>query len=54
MRSDVSKNISACKKFLTIELQARIVAATMIELGIKEMDEKPSSNSLYANMKSLS
>ena len=53
VRSDVSKNISTCKKFLTIELQARIVGATMIDLGIKEMDEKPSSNSLYANMKSL-
>ena len=54
MRGDVSKNVSACKKFLIIELHARLVGATMIELGIDEINGCPSTDSMYENMESLS
>ncbi len=52
MRADVSKNVSTCKKFFTLELEARIVAATMIELGIGEMSQTPST-SPYFNLDNM-
>ena len=53
MRADVSKNVSACKKFFMLELEARIIAATMIELGIGEMCQSPSTGT-YEDLGSMS
>ncbi len=51
---DVAKNVSACKKFFLLELEARVVAATMNELGIKEIDDTPKNEKLPENIGSLS
>ena len=51
---DVSKNVSATKKFVLIEIDARIVAACMNELGISNIDGQPSSHVIPENLKTAS
>ena len=46
MSTDVSKNVNATKKFVMLEVDARIVAACMTELQLKEISESPDSNVL--------
>ena len=47
--TDVSKNVSACKKFFLLEVKARVVAAAMNELGIEDIDSSPDSESFNIN-----
>ena len=51
---DVSKNVSACKKFFILTLEARVVAAAMSELGIIDIDEIPSPDTLPENINTFS
>ena len=46
MSTDVSKNVNATKKFVMLEVDARIVAACMTELKLTEIDGHPSSDVL--------
>lgn len=50
VRADVSKDVSACKKFFLLELEARIVAATMNELEIEDIDAIPNPDKLKINI----
>ncbi|XP_028413964.1 uncharacterized protein LOC114536823 [Dendronephthya gigantea] len=54
VRTDVSKDVSACKKFFLLELDARIVAATMNELGIEDIDATPSTDKLKMDIENAS
>lgn len=54
VRADVSKNVSACKKFFLLELEARVVAATMNELEIEDIDAIPSPDKFYVNTENAS
>ena len=40
--ADVSKNVNACKKFFLLEVNARVLAEAMNELGIEDIDASPS------------
>ena len=53
-RSDESKSrVSACKQFFSISLEARIVAAALLELGLEDMTAIPSEEKFpYAYMMS--
>ena len=46
MSTDVSKNVSASKRFVMLEIDARVVAATMAELNIQSTDEQPDVDKL--------
>jgi hypothetical protein len=52
VRADVSKDVSACKKFFLLELEARIVAATMVLLEMEDIDDTPSLSKLNVNIES--
>ena len=51
---DVSKNVSACKKFFILTLEARVVPAAMSELGIIDIDEISSPDTLPENINTFS
>ena len=40
VKSDVSAAANACRRFFTIEVESRIVAATMSVLGIEKLDDE--------------
>ena len=44
--ADVSENVNGFKRFLMLEIDTRIVAATMTELGIQEADAQPDTSEL--------
>ena len=46
---DVSKNVDACKKFLLMELTARIVTCYLQVLGIDDVNDPPADEKLGAN-----
>ena len=48
---DVSKHVSATKCFVLLETDARIVAASMKELDIHDINGEPSSNTIPPNLK---
>ena len=52
--TDVSKRFDANKKFFILEVHARIVAAFLVILGIKYMEEQPSEKILPQNISSKS
>ena len=52
--TDVSKRFDANKKFFILEVHARIVAAFLVILGIKYMEEQPSDKILPQNISSKS
>ena len=52
--TDVSKRFDANKKFFILEVHARIVAAFLVILGIKDMEEQPSEKILPQNISSKS
>ena len=39
MKSDVDSAVNPCRRFFILEVEARIVAARMKELGIEEVEE---------------
>jgi hypothetical protein len=43
VRADVESNVNACRRFFTLEVESRIIAACMMELGITEFDDTPSA-----------
>ena len=40
VKSDVSAAANACRRFFTIEVESRIIAATMSVLGIEKLDDE--------------
>ena len=42
MRVDVESNVNACRRFFFLEVESRIVAACLRELGIDEFDDTTS------------
>lgn len=42
VRADVESNVNACRRFFSLEVESRIVAACMMELGIADFDDTPS------------
>eukprot|EP00112_Aurelia_sp_Birch-Aquarium-sp1_P013836 Seg2955.3 transcript_id=Seg2955.3/GoldUCD/mRNA.D3Y31 product="putative RNA-directed DNA polymerase from transposon X-element" protein_id=Seg2955.3/GoldUCD/D3Y31 len=47
---DVSKNVDACKKFLLMELTARIVVCYLQVLGIDDINDQPADEKLGADI----
>ena len=51
--TDVKSRVSACKQFFSISLEARIIAAALLELGLEDMTAIPSEEKFpYAYMMS--
>lgn len=44
LKKDVSINYSSCKKFIQLELEARIVDAACIELGLDSLTDESDEN----------
>ena len=47
--NDVSKKVSACKKFFMLEVKAQVVAAAINELGMEDIDSSPSEEKFDVN-----
>lgn len=52
--TEVKKRFAACKKFLELELEARVSAATLTILRIERLDEKPDEDVLPSALKNAS
>ena len=44
--TEVTKRYDACKKFFLLEVEARVVAATLTTLGLDSIDQSPTNDVL--------
>lgn len=51
---EVKKRYSACKSFLSLALEARIIAATLTLLQIDSMEDEPCNTNLPSNLSNAS
>ena len=49
--TDVKKKFAACQEFFVMEVEARVVAATLHVLGLKSLDDEPTETVLPASIK---
>jgi len=49
VKGDVSAAANACRRFFVMELEARIIAATLKVLGMQSIDDKPTENKYSGN-----
>ncbi len=44
--TEVKKKFNACKKFFTLEIEARVIASAMVILGLQSISDQPSESKL--------
>lgn len=46
MKANVESNVNACRRFFALEVEARLVTAGLIELGIEDINVSPDISTL--------
>ena len=49
--TEVKKRYAACRKFLEVELESRVLAATLTVLNVQNLDDQPDEDILPSSLK---